>query len=185
MKNESRKDKIHALEKKANYIRNLVLDTAVKTGAGHITSSFSCTEILTVLYYGKILKYNPKNPSWEGRDRFIMSKGHASIILYPILAELGFFPKKWLDTSCQEDGRIGLHMQHDVPGVEITAGSLGHGLGIGVGMALAARMDRKKHFIFVLLSDGECHEGSTWEAAMLAGHHGLGNLIAIIDRNYL
>jgi transketolase len=161
------------------------LDTAVKTGAGHVTSSFSCAEILTILYYGNILRYNPKNPSWDRRDRFIMSKGHASIILYPILAELGFFPKEWLNTSCQENGRIGLHLQHDVPGVETTAGSLGHGLGIGVGMALAAKMDKKKYFTFVLLSDGECQEGSTWEATMLAGQHGLNNLIAIIDRNFL
>jgi len=176
-------EELQRLKKKANEIRNLILDMCVKGGTGHVTSSFSCTEILTALYYGGILRFDPKNPKWDQRDRFIMSKGQASVILYPILADLGFFPKKWLDTFCKENGKVGVHLQNDVPGVEITAGSLGMGFGIAVGMAMAAKMDREHWFTFALLGDGEEYEGSIWEAAMFASHHHLNNLIAIVDRN--
>jgi transketolase len=173
------------LEEKANYIRNLVLDTCVKAGTGHVTSSFSCIEILVALYYGGILRYDAANPAWEGRDRFILSKGHASPLLYSVLADVGFFPKSELVKFCQADGIFGVHLQHDIPGAEITAGSLGCGLGIASGIALAARLNKENHFTFVLLGDGECYEGSVWESAMFAGHHGLNNLIAIVDRNWL
>lgn len=179
------KSKITELEKKANYIRNQILDMCVKAGTGHVTSSFSCTEILTALYYGGILRYDASNPTWEGRDRFILSKGHASPILYAILADVGFFSKSELDKFCQADGIFGVHLQEDVPGVEITAGSLGCGLGIAAGIALAAKMNREDHFTFVLLGDGECYEGSVWESAMFIGHYELNNLIAIVDRNWL
>lgn len=172
------------LEKKANYIRNLVLDMCVQAGTGHVTSSFSCAELMTALYCGGILRYDVSNPEWEGRDRFILSKGHASPLLYAILADLGFFPKGELDKFCQADGMFGVHLQNDVPGVEITSGSLGHGLGIAAGIALAAKMDKKSYMTFALLGDGECYEGSIWESAMFASHHGLNNLIAIIDRNW-
>lgn len=178
-------NKIIELEKKAKYIRNLVLDMCVKAGTGHVTSSFSCTEILVALYYGGIINYDPSNAKWEDRDRFILSKGHASPLLYVILADLGFFPKRELDKFCQTDGIFGVHLQNDVPGVEITAGSLGHGLGIGAGMALAAKMDRKSYMTFVVLGDGECYEGSIWESAMFVGHYRLNNLIVIVDRNWL
>lgn len=173
------------LEEKALYIRNQVLDMCVRAGTGHITSSFSCAEILVALYYGGILRYDTSNPKWDGRDRFILSKGQASPILYAVLADIGFFPKTQLDKFCQADGPFGVHLQCDVPGVEVTTGSLGHGLGIGAGMALAARMDRKLYMTFVLLGDGECYEGSIWESAMFAAHHKLDNLIAIVDRNWL
>ncbi len=179
------KEKINYLKKKANYIRNQILDMCVRAGTGHVTSSFSCTELLVALYYGGILRYDISNPKWNERDRFILSKGQSSVILYPILADLGFFPKKELDRFNQEDGIFGVHLQHDIPGAEITAGSLGHGFGIAAGMALAAKMDKKQYFIFTLLGDGECHEGSVWETAMFASHHQLNNLIAIIDRNWL
>jgi len=179
------KEKINYLKKKANYIRNQILDMCVRAGTGHVTSSFSCTEILVALYYGEILRYDASNPKWSERDRFILSKGQSSVILYPILADLGFIPKKELDRFCQEDGIFGVHLQHDIPGAEITAGSLGHGFGIAAGIALAAKMDKKQYFIFTLLGDGECHEGSVWETAMFASHHQLNNLIAIIDRNWL
>lgn len=173
------------LEEKALYIRNQVLDMCVRAGTGHVTSSFSCAEILVALYYGGILRYDTSNPKWDGRDRFILSKGQASPILYAVLADVGFFPKTQLDKFCEADGPFGVHLQSDVPGVEVTTGSLGHGLGIGAGMTLAARMDRKTYMTFVLLGDGECHEGSIWESAMFAGHQKLNNLIAIIDRNWL
>ena len=179
------KGKIAELQKKSSHIRNQTLDMCVGAGTGHVTSSFSCTEILVALYYGGILRYNTSNPKWEGRDRFILSKGHASPLLYTVLADVGFFPKDELDKFCQADGIFGVHLQHDVPGAEITAGSLGSGLGIAVGMALAAKMNKEHYFTFVLLGDGECYEGSVWESAMFAGHCGLNNLIAIVDRNWL
>lgn len=179
------KGEIAELEKKANYIRNQVLDMCVRAGTGHVTSSFSCTEILVALYYGRILRYDASNPKLEDRDRFILSKGHASPLLYAILADLGFFPESEIWKFCQLDGRFGVHLQNDVPGVEITAGSLGHGLGIAAGIALAAKMDKELYTTFTLLGDGECYEGSVWEAAMFAGHHELNNLIAIVDRNWL
>lgn len=173
------------LKQKAKEIRIATLDLCVKAKTGHVTSAFSCADILVALYYGRILRYDASNPDWKKRDRFILSKGHASIILYPILADLGFFPKQWLDTFCEADGHFGVHLQNDIPGVEITTGSLGHGIGIGVGMALAAKMNREHHFVFVLLSDGECYEGSVWESALFASHHRLNNLVAIVDRNGL
>lgn len=182
--NKFKKEKIDYLEKKTNELRNLTLDTCVKAGTGHVTSSFSCAELLSVLYYGNVLRYNPKNPKWEDRDRFVLSKGQASPILYAVLAERGYFNKDWLDTFCQENGKIGVHLQHDVPGVEITAGSLGHGFGIAAGMALAAKMDKKDYLTFTMLGDGECYEGSIWETAMFASHNKLNNLVGLIDRNW-
>ncbi|MDZ4246059.1 MAG: transketolase, partial [Dehalococcoidia bacterium] len=176
---------IAELEKKANYIRNQILDMCVRAGTGHITSSFSCTEIMVALYYAGILRYDPANPEWEGRDRFVLSKGHASVILYPVLADLGFFPESELERFCQADGIFGVHLQNDVPGVEITSGSLGHGIGIAAGLAMAARMNNESHFIFTLLGDGECYEGSVWESALFASHNQLNNLIAFVDRNGL
>ncbi len=179
------KYKIGELEKKANYIRRQVLDMCVKAGTGHVTSSFSSAEILVSLYHGGVLRYDTTNPDWEDRDRFILSKGQASPILYVVLADLGFFPEGEIGKFCQADGSFGVHLQPDVPGVEITAGSLGIGLGIAAGRALAAKMDQKSYLTFALLGDGECYEGSIWEAAMFAGHHQLNNLIAIVDRNWL
>ena len=160
------------LVEKAHYLRNQVLEMCIKAGTGHVTSCFSCVEILVALFYGGIMK--------EG-DRFLLSKGHASPLLYAILADKGFFPEEELWKFNQADGIFGVHLQHDVPGALITAGSLGYGLGIGVGMALADR----GHDVFVLLGDGECYEGSIWEAAMFASHYKLTNLIAIVDRNHL
>lgn len=179
------KEKKAELEKKANYIRNQVLDMCVKAGTGHVTSSFSCAEILVALYYGEILRYDASNPEWENRDRFILSKGHASPILYAILADLGFFSESEISRFCQAEGMFGVHLQDDVPGVEITSGSLGQGFGIAAGMAFAAKIDRRDYMIFALLGDGECYEGSIWETAMFASHHKLNNLVAIVDRNRL
>ena len=176
---------ISDLEKKANDLRKQILDMCVRAGTGHVTSSFSCAEIFTALYYGGILRYDVSNPEWPERDRFILSKGHASAILYPVLADLGFYSQSELDKFCQVGGIFGVHLQNDIPGVETSSGSLGHGIGIAAGLALAAKMDKKKYMVFTLLGDGECYEGSVWESAMFASHHKLNNLIAIVDRNRL
>lgn len=160
------------LAKKAHYLRNQVLEMCIKAGTGHVTSCFSCVEILVALLYGDVMK--------EG-DKFLLSKGHASPLLYAILADKGFFPEEELWKFNQADGILGVHLQHDVPGVLTTAGSLGYGLGIGAGMALAD----KGHRVFVLLGDGECYEGSVWESVMFAGQQKLINLTAIIDYNKL
>lgn len=173
------------LEKKAHEIRKMVLDMCVKAGTGHVNSSMSCTEILVALYYGGVLRYDPKNPEWPDRDRFILSKGQASVILYPILADLGFFPKSDLEDFTKEKGKFGVHLQYTVPGVEITAGSLAIGFGVSAGMALAAKLDRNLYMTVALLGDGELHEGAIWETAMFASHNNLNNLVAIVDRNYL
>ena len=178
-------ERIQRLEEKARYIRNQILDMCCRAGTGHVTSSFSCTEILVALYQGGILRVDPENPEWPERDRFILSKGQASAILYPILADAGFFPEGDLKTFGQTDGKFGVHLQKDVPGVEITSGSLGHGIGVATGIALAAKMNRKLFMTYALLGDGECYEGSVWEAAMFAAHNRLNNLVAIIDRNHL
>lgn len=176
---------IDELKKKAKHIRNQVLDMCVKAGTGHVNSSYSAVEVLVTLYYAGILRFDPKNPQWEDRDRFILSKGQASVILYPILADLGFFPEKELERFNQADGIFGVHLQHDVPGAEVTSGSLGHGFGMAAGIAKAAKMNRELKMVITLLGDGECYEGSIWETAMFASHNRLNNLVAIVDRNHL
>ncbi len=154
-----------------------------RANASHIGSCLSIVDILTVLY-GSILNVDSTRPDWPGRDRFILSKGHAAAALYATLAEKGFFPVKWLETYCKDGSKLGGHItHHDVPGVEVSTGSLGHGLPIGCGMALAGKRDARPYRVFVLLSDGECDEGSTWEAALFAPQHHLDNLIAIEDYN--
>jgi transketolase len=173
------------LKKKANWVRNKILEMAVKAGAGHVASSFSCTDILVVLYYANILRVDPKNPQWTNRDRFILSKGQAALALYPILADLGFFSVSKLMTFSQDGSSLGGLAENNIPGVEALTGSLGHGLSIAAGMALSAKIDKKKHMCLALLGDGECQEGSVWEAVMFSGHHHLNNLIAIIDDNKL
>ena len=151
---------------------------------GHIASSFSCLDILVSLYQGKILQVDPLNPEWEGRDRFILSKGHGETAFYAILADMGFFPEEWIQSSYRcGNCLLGGHPDRYIPGVEVTTGALGHGLGIACGLSLAAKMDEKKHLHFVLMGDGECTEGSVWEAAMFASKQSLHNLIAIVDRN--
>lgn len=172
------------LERKANWVRRQTLEMCVRANTGFLASAFSSVEILVSLYYGGILRVDPENPLWPERDRFIMSKGHA-ISLYPILADQGFFPLHNLETFCQENCILGAIAENNIPGTEVVAGSLGHGLGLGSGMALAAKMNKEQYMTVVLLGDGECQEGSVWEAAMFAGHHQLNNLVAIVDRNFL
>tara|TARA_Y100000310_G_scaffold221576_1_gene223176 strand:+ start:36249 stop:37103 length:855 start_codon:yes stop_codon:yes gene_type:complete len=172
------------LERKSDELRTKTLDICVKAKTGHVTSCFSCAEIFATLYYGDVLRFDSKNPELEDRDRFILSKGQASPMLYAMLADLEFFPENLLDGFCKKGGKFGVHLQDTVPGVEITSGSLGHGLGIASGIALAAKMDRKNYHTFALLGDGECYEGSIWESAMFASQNRLNNLTAIVDRNW-
>jgi transketolase len=151
--------------------------------ASHVGTCFSIVDILAVLY-GRVMRVDPANPDWGDRDRFVLSKGHGAAAVYATLAERDFFPLDWLRTYCQDGSRLVGHLtHHDVPGVEVSTGSLGHGLPIGCGMALAGRGDARPYRVFVLLSDGECDEGSVWEAALFAPHHRLDNLVAIIDYN--
>ncbi len=171
------------LQEKAKELRRLMFRTICKGGGGHITGSLSTAEILAVLYY-EILNINPKNPTDPARDRFILSKGHAGVALYSILADRGFFKKAHLDTFGKCGTILGGHPDmYKVPGVEASTGALGHGFPFGVGMALAAKFDKKVYRVFVLLGDGECQEGSIWEAALFAPQHRLDNLVAIIDYN--
>lgn len=175
----------HELKRIAFETRKDILRMCCKAGTGHVTSSMSCVEILIGLYFAGILKHDPLNPNWIGRDRFILSKGQASPALYSVLARRGYFDPKWCDEFAQKYGKFGVHLQKDVPGAEITSGSLGQGFGIAVGMALAAKLSYKDYFVFTLLGDGELYEGSIWESALFAPHHKLNNLVGIIDRNYL
>lgn len=177
--------KEHELRLKANWVRRQILEMSVRAGSGHVTSSFSCAELLVALYHGGILHFDPKNPKWDGRDRFILSKGQSGLALYPVLADLGFFPKSELINFTQKGSILGVHTESNVPGIEAVTGSLGHGLGLGSGMALAARKNKKNFLTVVMMGDAECYEGSVWEAAMFTGHHQLNNMIAIIDRNWL
>lgn len=145
-------------------------------------SMLSMAEILCVLYK-RILRVDPKRPRWDGRDRFVLSKGHGGCAVYAVLGELGFFPKQWFEGYYRDEGKLMGHISHYVPGVEFSTGSLGHGLPVAVGMALAARHAGKKHRIICLMSDGDCNEGSTWEALLFAAQHKLDNLTVIVDYN--
>lgn len=174
-----------ALEKKIKELRKAILGTICNGGGGHIPASLSIVEILAVLY-NHILKIDPKNPRHPGRDRFILSKGHACVALYAVLAERGFFDKKLLAGFGRKGSILGGHPDmHKIPGVEASTGALGHGFPFGVGVALAGRMDGQDYRVFVLLGDGECQEGSVWEAALFAAQHKMDNLTAIIDYNKL
>lgn len=152
--------------------------------ASHIGSALSICDILAVLY-GQVLRIDPKQPHAEHRDRFILSKGHACVAVYGVLAEVGFFPTDDLLSYGQDHSVLMNHISHKVPGVEFSTGSLGHGLPFGTGKSLAAKRSKQKWRTFVLLSDGELGEGSNWEALMFAAHHQLDNLVAIVDYNKL
>ncbi len=173
------------LEKKVKELRKTIFRTICKGGGGHIPASLSIVEILSVLYYG-ILRIDPQNPQEAGRDRFVLSKGHAGVALYAVLADKGFFDKGELDKFGRSGTILGGHPDmYSVPGIEASTGSLGHGLPFGAGVALAAKMDKKDYRVFVLLGDGECQEGTVWETALFAPQHKLDNLTAIIDYNKL
>lgn len=162
-------------------IRQHVLEMTHDAHSSHVGSCLSCADILAVLYNG-VLNVKSDNPDWDDRDRFILSKGHACASLYAVLAERGFLPIEQLKTFYQNNGLSG-HVSHHVKGIEASTGSLGHGLPIACGMALAGKRDKKDYRVFVLLSDGDLNEGSTWESVMFAKQHKLDNLIVIIDFN--
>ncbi|MHB8104462.1 MAG: transketolase [Dehalococcoidales bacterium] len=164
-------------------LRRDIVTMIAKAGSGHPGGSLSAVEIVTTLYW-KVLRHKPTDPTWNGRDRFVLSKGHAAPVLYAALAECGYFPKSELATLRQ----LGSHLQGhadrtSTPGIEMSSGSLGQGLSFAVGAALAGRLDKQSWRVYALLSDGECDEGQTWEAAMSAGMFKVDNLTAIVDNN--
>ncbi len=161
-------------------IRRIILDQSYRAGVGHIGSALSVVDILAALYGGILRIPSPRDPD---RDRFILSKGHAALALYAVLALKGFFPLERLDTYCADDSLLGVHPEHGLPGIDFSTGSLGHGLPVGAGAALAARLQGSARRVFVLVSDAELNEGSTWEAVMFAAHHRLANLVAVVDVN--
>lgn len=171
-----------SFKKLAAHIRGCAVMMTNLRKSGHLGSSLSMVELLVILFE-KVLRLDPKNPRWPERDRFILSKGHAAAGVYAIMAEKGFFPREWLKTYYCDDGKLCGHISHHVPGVEFSTGSLGHGLPVAVGMAVAARYRGAKHRVFTLMSDGDCNEGSTWEAIMFAAQNKLDNLTAIVDYN--
>lgn len=167
----------------AKKVRLHALNMTSRGGSSHIGSVLSMVDILAILY-SKILKYDAQNPTWDERDRFILSKGHAGAGVYATLAECGFFSVEKLKTHYQDGSSLSGHVSHKgVPGVELSTGSLGHGLSVATGMALAAKLDGKDFRAFCLLSDGEMDEGSNWEPIMFASHHKIDNLVAVIDYN--
>lgn len=173
------------LDSRSMALRKEIVRMLSHSRRGHLGAAFSLVEILRVLY-DDVLRCDPARPDWPDRDRFILSKGHGCLALYVLLAEKGFFPRDELDRFCKHDGLLGGHPDaRKIPGVETSTGSLGHGLPVGLGMALHARMAKRDHRIFVVMGDGECNEGSVWEAAMSAGKHRLQQLTALIDYNKL
>tara|TARA_R110002167_G_scaffold52753_1_gene151972 strand:- start:523 stop:1362 length:840 start_codon:yes stop_codon:yes gene_type:complete len=173
------------LIQKSNWLRKQLLELVVRTQKGHIPSCFSCAEIVVSLFYGGYLNYNAENPDDENRDRILISKGHAAMVLYPILADLGFFSASELESFCKPDGLLRMYADNSIPGIESITGSLGHGLGIAAGYALRAKRDHKDFKSFVVIGDGECYEGSIWETALFASSYNLDNLVVIVDRNKL
>lgn len=164
----------------AQAIRRIVLDQSKRAGVGHIGSALSIADIVAALFGGGLRVVEPHDPN---RDRFILSKGHASLALYAALYLRGWITEKDLDGYCADESLLGVHPERALRGVDFSTGSLGHGLSIGAGAALAARLQGSARRVFVLVSDAECNEGSLWEAVMFATHHGLANLIAILDLN--
>ena len=166
-------------------LRRHVVRMCSRGGSSHVGSGLSIADIIAVLY-GHVLRLDPAQPDWPDRDRFILSKGHAGACVYAALAERGYFDVSALDAHYRNGSKLSGHVSHKgVPGVEVSTGSLGHGLGIGAGMAFNLKRLGGDQRVFVVLSDGECDEGSVWEAAMFAGHHRLANLCAIVDYNKL
>ena len=174
------------LERRANDMRADIVRMIAEAGSGHPGGSLSCADILAALYFGGVREHDPENPEWEGRDRFILAKGHAAPALYAALAQAGYIPREELATLRKLGSRLQGHPDsNQVPGVEVSTGSLGQGLSIAAGAAAGLRLDGAPQTVFALLGDGECQEGQVWEAAMFAAHRKLDNLVAIVDRNGL
>jgi transketolase len=172
------------LKTKAKAIRKDIITSTTTAGSGHPTSSLSGVEVAVALYFGGILRYDPRNPTWPQRDRFILSKGHAAPLLYAVLSEAGYFPVEMLSTLRKLGSPLEGHPNmRRLPGVEASTGSLGQGLSLGVGHALAVRLDGYDSRVYVMLGDGELDEGQVWEAAMAGHKFQLDNLVAIVDQN--
>lgn len=171
-------------EQLAWQIRRHGVEMTHLSGGSHLGAILSVADIVATLYTD-VLHYDSNNPKWEGRDRFILSKGHAGASIYAALAESGFFPVEELKTHYQNGSRLSGHVSHHLPGVDFSTGSLGHGLGAAAGIAYALKKDGRKERSFVVLGDGECNEGSVWEAALFANHFRLNNLCAIVDHNHM
>lgn len=170
------------LDARSIELRRTIIGALGAGQRGHVGAAFSLVEILRVLY-DDVLRYDPRNPKWADRDRFILSKGHGCLALYAILADKGFFPEAELLKFCKSDGMLGGHPEHHIPGVEASTGSLGHGMSIGLGFALNAKITKALHRTVVVIGDGESDEGSVWEAALSAGKHGVSNFTVITDYN--
>ena len=174
------------LERRANDMRADIVRMIAEAGSGHPGGSLSCADNQAARYFGGVLEHDPENPEWEGRDRFILAKGHAAPALYAALAQAGYIPREELATLRKLGSRLQGHPDsNQVPGVEVSTGSLGQGLSIAAGAAAGLRLDGAPQTVFALLGDGECQEGQVWEAAMFAAHRKLDNLVAIVDRNGL
>jgi transketolase len=180
----------HQLKKLATQFRIDILWAVHKANSGHATTSLSCIDIITILYFGDIdgkpvMRYDSKKPQWDGRDYFILSKGHGCPALYTVLAHLGFFPKEELNHLRQINSLLEGHPVNKIPGIEATTGPLGQGLSFGNGIALALKMDKKQNHVYVLLGDGELQEGQIWEAAMTSSQYKLDNVTVFVDNNKL
>lgn len=176
------KTKIKELEEKARGLRKLIIQMLSRAKSGHPGGSLSCADIISVLFF-HVLKHNPKNPDWPQRDRFHLSKGHACPVVYAALAKTGYFPEKELMNLRKLGSLLQGHPDRRTPGIDVASGSLGQGLSVGLGMALAARLDKLSYRVYVVLGDGELQEGNIWEAAMAASHFKCDNLCAIVDYN--
>ncbi|HTW99168.1 MAG TPA: transketolase [Acidimicrobiales bacterium] len=171
------------LRRRAEWVRRQTLELISEAGLGHYASTLSCAEILATLYY-RTMRLRPHEPGWSERDRFLLGKGHVAVGLWPILADLGYFPGEWLKGFGKLHSPLTDHPDMRIaPGVDFSSGSLGHNLSVAVGMALGARLRGSDHRTFVLLGDGELHEGQVWEAAMAAPHYRLGSVVALVDAN--
>jgi transketolase len=174
---------IEELKQLTKDLRREIIQITGRAGSGHPSSSFSALEILSALYFG-VLRHDPNNPDWPDRDRFILSKGHAAPGLYAVMARAGYFPVEQLKTLRKLESPLQGHPEKNrLQGIEASTGSLGQGISIGIGMALAARLNKKDYRVYVLTGDGELDEGQVWEAAMFATHYQLDNLTVIVDRN--
>ena len=182
---DSQRADIPVLIRRSQWLRQALFEMVARHHAGHLPSCLSMAEILVSLYFGGVARVAPGQPKDPARDRILVSKGHAAMGQYPILAELGFFPREELERFTQPGGLLGMYADFRIPGIEGISGSLGHGVGMGAGIALAARLDGQGHRAFVILGDGENYEGSIWESAMFAAHHRLDNFVVIVDRNQL
>ena len=179
---DTREALIRRLEDQAHLLRRNVWRALYAAGSGHAGGSLSAADMLAALYF-HTLRVRPTEPRWADRDRFVLSKGHANAALGAVLAQAGFIADEVIDTFYQLDSKFGMHPDMKVPGIEMNTGGLGHGLAVGMGMALGARISGRDYHTYVMLGDGECHEGSVWESAQCAAHYKLSNLTAIVDRN--